>query len=207
MFKLGTSPQTQPTSPPKDSDGITHKFQDGVNVIAGINGLGKTTLLNILLRILVGPWDRKNDDDLDAGVLEIKKWRTPKFFSSRVPDSATDAEVTCQIAFGQDIVTITRKLTNLDIKSLRRNEKELVEPYSARNEGTYQSLIVDLSGMPDFNDFHLMTRHLLFYLEDRTSSIWSDRGQFELARIMFAPNQFAKELRDQMNEANKIDGR
>ena len=34
---------------------FSHLFPPGVNVIVGINGLGKTTLLNVIFRLLVGP--------------------------------------------------------------------------------------------------------------------------------------------------------
>lgn len=47
-----------------DSPGLDHTFQPGVNVIVGINGLGKTTLLNILLRSLTGAVDIPGDDQL-----------------------------------------------------------------------------------------------------------------------------------------------
>jgi len=35
--------------------GIDRPILPGVTVIAGVNGLGKTTLLNVMLRLLVGP--------------------------------------------------------------------------------------------------------------------------------------------------------
>ncbi|MBU9147449.1 AAA family ATPase, partial [Burkholderia multivorans] len=47
-----------------DSPGLDHTFRPGVNVIVGINGLGKTTLLNILLRSLTGASDIPGDDQL-----------------------------------------------------------------------------------------------------------------------------------------------
>ena len=37
--------------------GITWRFQKGLSLIAGINGLGKTTLLTMILRSLTGPYD------------------------------------------------------------------------------------------------------------------------------------------------------
>jgi DNA repair exonuclease SbcCD ATPase subunit len=43
--------------PGTDGTGLSHRFENGVSVIAGINGLGKTTLLNALLRSLIGPYD------------------------------------------------------------------------------------------------------------------------------------------------------
>jgi hypothetical protein len=44
-----------PGDPP--GSGLDRAIPDGVTLIAGINGLGKTTLLNIILRLLTGPND------------------------------------------------------------------------------------------------------------------------------------------------------
>lgn len=39
------------------NSGISHIIHGGVHLIIGVNGLGKTTLLNALYRVLVGPKD------------------------------------------------------------------------------------------------------------------------------------------------------
>src|SRR6266480_4998330 len=36
--------------PGREGTGLSHKFEKGVSIVAGINGIGKTTLLNALLR-------------------------------------------------------------------------------------------------------------------------------------------------------------
>ena len=41
--------------------GIAWSFQNGVTVVAGINGLGKTTLLMMILRSLTGRYDLTGD--------------------------------------------------------------------------------------------------------------------------------------------------
>lgn len=40
-----------------ETEGIDFKIRSGATLIAGINGLGKTTLLNIFFRLLTGPSD------------------------------------------------------------------------------------------------------------------------------------------------------
>ncbi|WP_157629725.1 hypothetical protein [Rhizobium gallicum] len=40
-----------------DQPGINFEIKDGISILAGINGLGKTTLINMLLRLLVGPFE------------------------------------------------------------------------------------------------------------------------------------------------------
>ena len=41
----------------KDPRGLSIKFQPGLTLILGANGLGKTTLITILYRLLTGPFD------------------------------------------------------------------------------------------------------------------------------------------------------
>jgi len=187
---------------PRQENGLSHDFINGVTVIAGINGLGKTTLLNIILRLLIGPLDRSKEDpnDIGSGVHELRTWRTPRFFSSRVPDGAVDAEASAEIWFGRDRIEVTRALANLQIRSLRVNDQNITP-----DESQYKSAIERLSGLPDFVDFHFIVRNLIFCLEDRRNIIWTASGQFDLARILFA-GKVAAGFRKQLDDANKKDG-
>jgi hypothetical protein len=54
-------------------------------------------------------------------------------------------------------------------------------------EEAYQQLVAGLSGVDTFYDFHFLVRNLVFYLEDRRPLIWTEDGQFEIARILFIP--------------------
>jgi AAA15 family ATPase/GTPase len=47
----------------ENSDSISHSFDRGVHAVVGINGLGKTTLLSLLYRMLLGPYDQSKSDD------------------------------------------------------------------------------------------------------------------------------------------------
>ena len=47
-----------------EGSGIAWDFPDGLTLIAGINGLGKTTLLMMILRSFTGPFDLTGDGEL-----------------------------------------------------------------------------------------------------------------------------------------------
>jgi hypothetical protein len=100
------------------SEGISHSFGKGVHAIVGINGLGKTTLLTMLYRGLLGPYDQNKSDD--AGLLgsqhELTKWRTKSFFRERVSDGASDASVELDVSFGGDLLTVRRALSDLHVE-------------------------------------------------------------------------------------------
>ena len=69
--------------PGQSGTGIDWSFEPGVTVIAGINGIGKTTLLNMIYRLLVGPYDPFKDDE----GIQITRTRLKKldFFNTAVP--------------------------------------------------------------------------------------------------------------------------
>ena len=168
--------------PGTDGTGVSHSFENGVSVIAGINGIGKTTLLNALLRLLIGPCDvlREDPDDIGSTRHELVSWRTPGYFANRVPDRAASATIAGWITFGTERVYILRGLADLRILELAHEGTRL-----DANEQRYQELVTGLSGTSDFYDFHFLVRNLLFYLEDRRPLVWADEGQFEIARVLF----------------------
>ena len=74
--------------PGADNAGIDRPILPGVTVLAGINGLGKTTLLNVMLRLLVGPFNPQKVNPFEVGAKshELVGWKhARRFFRSRVP--------------------------------------------------------------------------------------------------------------------------
>lgn len=184
--------------------GLTHDFAPGVTVIAGINGLGKTTLLNILLRLVIGPSDVPREDPGEVGSTrhEIISWQNPGYFSRRVPDRAASATVSGRISFGDETIYVTRSLNDLSLVELRRGTEKI-----DTDESGYRALVVTLSGVSNYYDFHFVVRNLLFYLEDRRPLLWSEDGQFEIARILFIPDKASSQLSVEYDRAKRLDSR
>lgn len=190
--------------PGEDGTGMSHAFENGVSVIAGINGIGKTTLLNALLRLLIGPWDvlREDPDDIGSTRHELVGWRTPGFFASRVPDRAASATIGGWITFASERIYILRGLADLKIKELVHEGKPL-EP----SEEKYQELVTRLSGTASYYDYHFLVRNLLFYLEDRRPLVWADEGQFEIARVLFVADPDATDTSERYDAIKALDSR
>lgn len=190
--------------PGTDGTGLSHKFENGVSVIAGINGLGKTTLLNALLRVLIGPSDvlRENPSDVGSTSHQLITWRSPGYFANRVPDAAASASIAVRVSFGSEWVYLVRNLRDLGIEQLRHGDDAL-----SPSEETYQQLVARLSGLDTFYDFHFLVRNLVFYLEDRRPLIWTDEGQFEIARILFIPGAEATAFSQLYDEIKSVDSR
>ena len=186
----------------ENNNGIEHLFPGGVHLIIGVNGLGKTTLLNAMLRVLVGPKDSPKSDDRELGGTQHKlsDWRKPRYFSSRVARGVHEAEVSAEITFGSDTIYISRKLSNLEVTSLLINSI----PFPA-SQDEYENQVTRLSGFADFVDFFSVVKFLLFFLEDRAELIWNPRSQFEIFRILFYDNESSRKAAFHYDESQKAD--
>ena len=187
--------------PGKDRNGFTHVFKPGVTVIAGVNSLGKTTLLNIMMRLLLGDKEpRKSEQrDIGSGVHEmVSKQNT--MFADRVLDEAVEAAAEGEFSFGNDIVVVRRSLKDLTLESLHINGKPILG-----DGDTLQQRLVRLSGSEDEFDFDFLIRSFTFFLEEKSSLIWNERGQFEVFRILCLTPSKARKYAELADEISKKD--
>ncbi|MGN2427901.1 AAA family ATPase [Klebsiella electrica] len=107
----------------ENNDGISHELNGGIHLIIGVNGLGKTTLLSALFRLLVGPKDIPKSDTALLGSTghTLAQWRKNSFFRNRVKDGAINSFIKCKVSFGDNILEIERKLSNLEVVGLSKN--------------------------------------------------------------------------------------
>lgn len=188
--------------PGKKKKGISHTFLPGITVIAGINGLGKTTFLNAILRCLIGTYVPHKFDPYGPPGGRAHKM-TPqhvKYFAQRVLDEAEDATVDAEFYFGADLVRIKRSLNDLKILGLWKNGTEV-----DGDQGALRKAIVRLSGAADEYDFFYLVRSFTFFLEDKVSLIWNPEGQFEIFRILFSEPKQARDLAQLADEIKSID--
>ncbi|WDE08330.1 hypothetical protein SG34_021195 [Thalassomonas viridans] len=185
-----------------NSSGIEHSLEGGVHLIVGINGLGKTTLLNAIYRLLVGPNDapKGGEKSLGSSKNELTPWRRKKFFSSRVKDGALKATIEGKISFGDKSIKVKRKLSNLEVVGLSIDGEEL-----DASQDMYEKTIEELSGLPSYVDFFSVVKFLIFFLEDRSDLIWDHMSQFEMFRILFFDREVAKASAKHRDDARSAD--
>ena len=96
----------------EDSAGLKHKFIPGLNLVAGVNGLGKSTVLLALYHGIVGPVSIRNDD---YGVPrpEIVHQRISDSFRKRVADGAHSAALKVNFCVGKEHFEVRRSLHDL----------------------------------------------------------------------------------------------
>ena len=183
------------------SPGIEHAFQPGVSLVVGINGLGKTTLLNMMYRALLGPKDMSKDDvALSSSQHRLSPWRNPRYFRARVPDEAVNASVTATIGFGTRMLLVGRSLRTLEVSRL-----ELDGVAEVASQDRYEDLARELSGTATFFDFAALLRFLVFFLEDRPELVWDQRSQFDMLRLLFYDTAAAKEAAEAYDQAQSAD--
>lgn len=163
--------------------GLDHPFVPGVNVIVGINGLGKTTLLTMLLRALSGAVDVPGDDDLGdkrRRIVPVDRF----WFRKRAPDDAVNAKVTIWFTLGDHEFEVTRSLANLDVIELSVDQQPFPTARGTEMEAIYRDQVVAASGLSSFEDFVFLLRYIVFYLEDRRSLVWDAAAQGDILGIL-----------------------
>jgi hypothetical protein len=186
-----------------DGGGLIHDFEPGVTVVAGINGLGKTTLLTLLLRMLLGPLNPEKATPYEVGAKshDMVPWFGAKdFFGPRVADAAVDATATAHLVIGSHKMKITRRLTDLSIRYLEYNAREI-----EASEEFYEAAILEATNASSRYDFDFLVRYLVFFLEQRVPLFWNDRGQIEIFRILLCDSDSAQMLSTVEDDIKELD--
>lgn len=183
-----------------EGSGIVWDFPDGLTLIAGINGLGKTTLLMMILRSLTGPFDLTSDGEL--GRLSVTVPEKParlqgaalKFFAKRVANGAQNAKVSLSAKFGDNEISITRKLSDLSLLSCKLNGSELELPGRGDREEFVQDKLSKQMGVGNFVDVLLLLHHVVLFHEDRLGALWDQNAQRHVLRILFLDSEDASKV-------------
>lgn len=168
----------------REQPGLHHTFESGVNIIVGINGLGKTTLLNILLRALTGPSDSPQGEMLG----DKKRRLVPadrSWFRRRVPDDAVNAKVRVTFYVGEKYFVAERSLANLDLLNLFIDQQKVEGSKPVDLEAAYQLAVAAAAGLSSFDDFVFLLRYVVFFLEDRRTLVWDAAAQGDILGILF----------------------
>ena len=186
--------------PGDEGQGFTHTFVPGPNVIVGINGIGKTTLLELIARTLIGPEDLPDKEMLGAGRRELVRSSSSRtFFSQRVADGAVSATAELAISLGGNEICIRRSLLDMHLLYYSFNNTE----YNAKDftnqeygiEDSYVEDIISCSGIDNYYDFVFLVKYLMFYLEERRTLAWDSWAQIEILRILYIPTALQEEYK------------
>ncbi len=181
-----------------EKPGLQAAFLPGVTLILGANGLGKSTLVHLLFRMLGGNAELKGSgfDGLGSGQLEVRSLypHELRVFAARVGDAAAHGRATVRLTAGTTRLELTRELSSLTLTALAVDE-EVLEP----DEENFRQSIVAASALDHFLDWILVLRYLVFYFDDRRSLVWDPTAQRRLLPLLFIPTTRTDPIRELTN--------
>ncbi|MEM7701304.1 MAG: ATP-binding protein [Pseudomonadota bacterium] len=190
------------------SHGLKANFRPGLTLVLGSNGLGKTTLVTVLFRMLTGPFDipaLTKRADLGNAKLDVTALNRParRAFAQRVSDGASNARATLQFTIGKDEVILERRLADLTLSRFSLNGEE--QPTDEME--SFQPKIAKLAGVWSFGDWILLLRHMVFYFEDRRELVWDPSAQRQLLRTLLLSPSLAQQWTQDERSILELDSR
>jgi hypothetical protein len=188
-----------PGSPP--GTGVDRTFEPGLTLIAGINGLGKTTLLTAILRALTGPFDLTGEGPPTQVGVSLPATAVPlrpkqlAFFRQRVADEAITSRVQLSVRFGARSLSVVRSLYDLRLIELQvDDEVARLSGKRSDQEAAYQTILADLMGLSSFVDVLLILHHVMLFHEDRPGALWDENAQRQILRALFLDKDDARRV-------------
>jgi energy-coupling factor transporter ATP-binding protein EcfA2 len=185
--------------------GLHVDFEPGLTLTLGANGLGKSTLVAILYRLLTGPSEipkLSEDGTLGSPRLEVRDLSRVEraTFADRVVDRAREATATLSFWLGGAQLSVRRRLDTLALVDWSLDGTAL-----ETTEAAYRAVVLQRAGMAAFSDWILALRHLVFYFEDRRALVWDPSAQRQLLRFLFLEPEQALSWRQQEREVLSLD--
>lgn len=185
---------------------IEYDFIDGINLIIGGNGVGKTTFVNIVKYALIGLY--KND-------LVVRNYQGEKrfnretyrstnvYFRNRMKGLTTDKDAFVELVFElngcafyvkrslYDTILVEAKYTECGETHIIKGEPIRQDAYSRFDNDNsvdkskylqynYETIVAQKANMTDFNDFIFFVNQILMFGEDRATVLWDENVQERL---------------------------
>lgn len=190
-----------------DNPGLHVRFKPGLTLVLGANGLGKSTLAEMIYRMLTGPTDISallrrttlGTGRLEATTLSSNRRRT---FARRVADSAAQARARLVFHVNGKKVSVLRSLRDLTLRSCTVDESPPI-----LGEHCYQTEMASLANISTFADWILLLRYIVFYFEDRRSLVWDHTAQRQVLRVLFLDPDIASQWTVREREILQADTR
>ncbi len=151
---------------------IDFSIHEGVNIVVGGNGLGKTTFLNLVVFAITGSADKKYKPKL-----------SPSYFTSRIKNHKEwSPKVYVEFSI-KDVKFIiersikTGTLLYLNVKGNEIKDEHLEEKYIEK--------VKEYSNFKLFTDFCFILKSLLYAGEERDMILWNLETHAKILRLLF----------------------
>lgn len=184
--------------------GLQHEFSPGVTLIVGTNGLGKTTLINMVFRCIVGPFNPPKDAGVVSSARQVESvWPHRKaFFARRVGDQASEASARLIFSIGETTFDVTRSLQDTRLLKLFINDAPVKlsrlasSPDHDEGEKLFRKAFFQAVGASSFVAALQIIRQLVFYDETRRALLWDAQSQMAVLRDLLIGAKAAGKLRE-----------
>jgi hypothetical protein len=173
-------------------------------MVLGTNGLGKTTLVTMIFRLLTGPFDIRGQVHGDMlGTTNLDPVYVPSIrnlFRQRVMDNAISGIARLQFRLGDRHILIERSLRDVSLRRFLVDDQVL-----PTDERSFQEEIARRAGVWSFGDWILMLRYIVFYFEDRQALVWDFDAQRQVLRFLLLPPEVAQQWTQDERAILKLD--
>lgn len=186
---------------------IDYEFIDGLNLIIGGNGVGKTTFISILKYALIGLYKKDLDVKVYKGEKRLIRGRYANcntYFRNRTSGKETDKDGCVELWFliNETSFYVKRSLYNAQIleaaytynqefhaiqgESLRQDLykgyeiTDNTEEYINNLQYNYEEIVAKTANLADFDDFIFFVNQILLFGESRETVLWSKEVQERL---------------------------
>lgn len=178
------------------------EFDAGPKLILGINGLGKSTLVAMIYRLMIGPFDLPKDNITASSTEDLRQRKKFPSFGNRVADNAIDAQATLKFSIGTKQFVVTRSLADLKLIKTKIGKQNLDR---LNDESNYQSEVSNAMGVDSFIQVIQICRNLMFFMEERRELVWRHDAQRHLLSSLFLDSKIDKKINELMDQIGSAD--
>lgn len=211
---------------------IDYEFIDGLNLIIGGNGVGKTTFISIVKYALIGLYKKDLDVRVYKGekrLIRGKYANCNTYFRNRTSGKETDKEGYVELWFmiNKTSFYVKRSLYNAQIqeasyikdgidyliegKSIRQDlykgyeKSDDNEEYVNNLQYNYEKMVAKEANLSDFDDFIFFVNQILLFGESRETVLWSKEVQERLLSSFLNDASLEKKRKEYSLEAKYQD--
>lgn len=159
---------------PKD---VEFKVSEGVNIVLGGNGLGKTTILQAIVYALTGGANEAIEEE------KSNRW-DHRFFKGRFLNSANESSgIEVHFKLGNQTFYVRRMFSTNRLQSIMVPDKGLIDGDKAAEEA-WAEAVKKYGGYRSVEDFNFIVHRLLYMPESRQLLAWDIEAQTRLAMML-----------------------